>query len=809
MRETTWLKVMAAGAVLSIVTLSVPAAAQNGPRVAIVADGPSDTHRTAAAALAEEVNGLIGDRYRGWTFPDAPTHEGDFSEARVQALVQEVLADRDIDLVVGFGVRVGQAIGATEQLPKPVFLPYAAPEIQGLPRDGERSGRRNLSYLAGLINLQRDLERFRDVIRRTNVTVITDQHYFDAIPGLQELIVDSAGDTMTVSVVPAGDTAAAILDAIPDDSESVYIGPLLMLPASETQALIDGLNRRRLPTYASEGREWVEMGAFVSVVPRDDTQRRMRRMALNIESALDGDDPARFGTGFASRAELVINMATARRIRVFPRFELMTEAELLGEDQTRRGRELSIQQAVTRALAVNVDLALTRHDVVIADAQLDEARGALFPVVDATGNFQWNDPDVSFAGNAERTISWGISAQQIIYSPLAWGAFSAQQDNLESSEHGLRTQELDTIIEVVEAYLNVLRALTAEQVNRENLRRVRRNLALAEVRVDIGSAGREEVLRWQTEIADSRVDVISAIAQRNQAEINLNRILNRRQEAPLNLSDPMDPSTGLLFVDPRVRRYVQDQWSFRIFRAFMTDEAFRNSPELRQIDAAIGAQDSLLAARRLQLWVPDVFISGGFTHTFHRSGAGSEAINFGMGEIELDEFTWQFGAGLSFNLFDASRYAVIEQTEVTISQLRTQREQIAQAIEQRVRSALHQVGASAAAVSLRRDAATAADGNLEIIADSYRQGTVNLITLIDAQTQALQSGLAAANAQYDFLIDFANVERAAGRYGFLENEDERNDFATRLERFAQAWDAEADARRERRQQRRREQEASE
>ncbi|MEM9865662.1 MAG: hypothetical protein AAF938_28905, partial [Myxococcota bacterium] len=91
-----------------------------------------------------------------------------------------------------------------------------------------------------------------------------------------------------------------------------------------------------------------------------------------------------------------------------------------------------------------------------------------------------------------------------------------------------------------------------------------------------------------------------------------------------------------------------------------------------------------------------------------------------------------------------------------------------------------------------RDAATAAGENLDLVRDAYRRGTVTIITLIDAQNQALLSNLSANNAVYDFMVDFLAVERASASFGFRMSEDERNDFVTRLERFAAEQAAEGE-----------------
>ncbi len=80
------------------------------PRIAIVADGPSDGATRVTALLATEVTALFEGAYPGIAVPTAPTHGGDFTQERAEALVSEVLEDDAIDLVVALGILGGNAI---------------------------------------------------------------------------------------------------------------------------------------------------------------------------------------------------------------------------------------------------------------------------------------------------------------------------------------------------------------------------------------------------------------------------------------------------------------------------------------------------------------------------------------------------------------------------------------------------------------------------------------------------------------------------------------------------------------------------
>jgi outer membrane protein len=398
-----------------------------------------------------------------------------------------------------------------------------------------------------------------------------------------------------------------------------------------------------------------------------------------------------------------------------------------------------------------------------------------------------NDPAVSTSiGQAQRQFTWGVSGSQLLYSPGAHADLRFQRETYRATEYDYDSARLDVMLEAGEAYLNVLRTKNNESVNRDNLRLTRKNLSLAETRNAIGVAGREEVYRWQTQIAESRSAVIEASALRNQAEIDLNRILNRPLEAPFRVPPPEEVRAVTPGSDQRVAEYLQDPWSFKVFREFMAQEAIRNSPEIKSIDATIRARDEILYGERRQLGIPDVAVVGGFQHIPYVGGRGSETFvpPDGFDIAGRQTFTWQVGAQASLTLFDGtSNYARIRRTFRELDQLHTNRAAIAQRLEQDVRAAMHQAGFSYANIDLSRDAAEASARNLELVTDLYQRGAADIIQLVDAQNQALGAALAAANALYDFLINALRVQRAAGAFSLEGTQEERDDFIQRLDAF--------------------------
>jgi outer membrane protein len=756
-------------------------------RIMLIADGESQLFVERQKMLKSEIIELLKeDASVDFVEPRTQTN---WTLGRAESALKEGLADRSVDMIIVSGTMTGVVVGRLPKLSKPVLIPYAAPKLQGLPQDGNRSGRRNLAYITGLLNFEREIKQLREIVRFDRMTLIVGEEVVEHLDAPEQPVqLASQHLGIETRLVVARGSARETLDAIPEDTEAIYIGPVFKWSDDEMQVLVDGINAQDLPSYAGGGVKWVERGALATMETEEDEIRRMRRAAIFVQRIYMGEPAASFPISFEQRPVLVINMATAKAIGTWPRFAVMAEARMINDQTGTRGPLITLQSAMHDAVRANLDLMAQGLEIDASYEGIKVSRGNWLPQAGADGNFLINDPTVSSSfAQAQRQFTWGISGSQLLYSPQRHADLRFRRDTYWSREHDYISARLDTMLESGEAYLNVLRANNTERVNRDNLKLTRKNLSLAEMRNTIGVAGREEVFRWQTQIAESRSSVIGASASRNQAEINLNRILNRPLEAPFRVPPPEDVRAVTPGSDPRLTKYLEDPWSFKVFREFMAKEALLNSPEIRSIDSTISARDQLLKGERRQLGIPDIAVIGGFTHIPYAGGVGGEVPPDVEGFPGRQTFTWNVGAQATLTLFDGtSNYARIRRTFRELDRLHTDRAVLAQRLEQNVRSALHQAGFSYANIELTRDAAEASARNLELVTDLYQRGAADIIQLVDAQNQALGAALAAANALYDFLIDALRVQRAAGAFSLEGTQEYRDDFIKRIDAFAAA-----------------------
>ncbi len=764
-------------------------------RVGVVLDGPWERNAELMNIFGSEIRDLIRGEF-DLQFPEDKRIESDFTLAGVSRAVDALLADPDVDFVLTLGPVASAHVCRLGPLDKPVVAAFVLdPDVEGIPvsrnAQGVRvSGVRNLSYITFPSDFPRALRRFAEITPFRKLAFLGNEGLMQAIPELGANLRQETRDlNVELTVVMVGGSVGEALAAIPEDADAVYVVPLLQLPPGEFDRLVAGLIERKLPSFSYWGRGEVEAGLLTSIYLDTDFVRLGRRLAISMQRMLLGEDGGTLPVDFGRSQRLTVNMTTARAIGVYPSWSVYTEAELLQEDRSDVSPQLTLASTVAAAVAANLDLAVADREVLAGQQEIRAARASLFPQFGISGFGQFIDPDraeAGFGGQPQRLVVGSATLSQLLYSEPVRANIDIQTDIQRARSHARDQTRLDIIRDGAVAYLDVLRARTFEGIQRENLTVTRTNLELAQSRQDIGVARASEVIRWETQIANNRRDVIDASALRNQAEIALNRVLHRPLEEAFGIAEAELDDPALATGTAQLAPFMDNPFAFDLFRDFMTLEALAGSPELRQLDAAIATQERNLLSTRRAFWRPQVALEADVS-TLGKGGAGS-AVDLGAGlpfAIESpNRLNWTVGLSASLPLFTGgARRAARDGASEELAARRLERRAAAERIEQRIRSTLHRAGASFAGIQLAEDAAAAGRRNLELVTDAYQAGAVSILDLLDAQNAALVAGQIAANAVYDYLVDLMNVERASGRFDFFTPPAEHEAFLERLRRY--------------------------
>jgi outer membrane protein len=787
----------------SVLSAEQPPPATTGPvppvsrlplvRIGIIQDAPALDQ--FVAVFEQEIRHLLSNEYTV-QFPDAMRLKADWTVARVRAALDRLLANPRVDLILALGPIAAQEAGHRGALSKPLFAPFVLDAtLQGMPQKDGASGVRNLSYYATPVDLVGELRTFLSIVRFKKLALLVVQGLVESLPEIDTLVRREIAELdLEATIVPVGTTADTTLAALPADIQAVYVSAQPQLASEEFTKLVNGLIARRLPSFASQ-RHDVERGLMASLQRDTDFPRLARRVALNVQRALQGDDPGTFPVTFTRGERLTLNMATVRALGVSPPWDLLTQADLLHADDMAVRRTLSLASAVEEAVNANLDLQAVGRFVAAGAENISEARSALLPQIDVTADARMVDADRAEGSNGafpERQITGGLNLFQLIYDEPTWANLSIQRDLQSAREEERNITLLDVVLEATVNYLNVLSAKTIENIQRQNLDLTRSNLELAQLRRQIGVARAAEVVRWENQIATNRSTVINAFSQRQQAEIALNRVLHRPLEEKFQTEEPALDNPVLITNFAKVFPYVSNPRYFEIFRDFMVEAGLEAAPELRLADAQIRAQERSLLSEQRSFYTPTFSLRAGVVGV-GRGGAGSEPTQIPIGGGNIVEFPfpdnldWEVGVTGSLPLYaGGSRVARRNQAQETLAQLRVEREAAAERVATRIRTALYQAGASFANIDLSREAARAARRNYELVLDGYRQGVVSILDQLDAQTQALNADLDAANAVYIYLSNLMQVQRAVGQFDFFVSASGRQAWFEKLDAFFRA-----------------------
>lgn len=761
-------------------------------RIAILYDGPHSDFGLGEIfrkqLIQKEILSLTKGEFKV-KFPPSVQFHGGWSLKKIRKALDTLLEDPSVDMILTLGLLSSNEAVQRSTFSKPVMAPFIIDSaLQGISPKKRRGQIPNLNYLTLSESFEQNLQAFKEIVPVKNLVLLQDASILKAVPNLQKT-VERVAKNHQVVVHPIYVTTSMdnIWSQLPPNTQGVYVAPLFRLPIPEFDRLVQGLIDRKLPSFSMLGLEEVERGIMAGVSSKLNHIGFSRRVALRVHRMLLGETGRKVPLAVDHGTQLTINMSTARAINVWPNFRVLTEAELIHEESENIGRQLSLYSVVREAAQVNLDLAAADRAVAAGIGAVQNARSSLLPQINigSSGNLIDSDrAEGGFGNTPEKSMFARGSFEQLLYSDKAWTNYTVEQRRQEGRQASRRQIELEVTQAAALGYLNVLKTQTIERIVKENLKLTRSNLELARVREQVGVAARDEVFRWESEIARGRIEVLDAQAQRQQAAIGLNRILYHPLEEPFTTAEADLHDPFLFYHIDRMFVYIDNPKNFQVFRDFQVREGFRLAPELKRLQASISAQQRILVNAQRNFWVPDLVLKSDVSQRIAQGGDGQQPPISGFDT--QDRTTWNVELGLSFPLFeggakDATQTNALE----TLRKLQLERESRVGRIEERIRAANFNAGASSASIRLSREAYEAARKNLILVRDQYSSGIVDIIKLLNSQNAALVANLDAANAVYNFLIDIITIHRATGSFAYFESAEGLESWYQRLQDYFQ------------------------
>ena len=345
---------------------------------------------------------------------------------------------------------------------------------------------------------------------------------------------------------------------------------------------------------------------------------------------------------------------------------------------------------------------------------------------------RWDNPELEFEwgtgdprdGGASRSLS-GFSARQTLENPLTRHfRLGAREAEVEAAGEEVRSAALEVAYEIRLHFYRILylrKVLELAQLNEGALSEI---LDLIQTRAEVGEVRELEAIRLRVEHMRARNEVEAARIELDQYRQHLNTFLGNVLPPDFRLAGGMNPEE----TDPDL--------------SVLVEEIIPNHPLLvkarREHDAA---ERSLREAQ--WGWLPDPVISGG-------------------SRKELDGEIRSFGVGFRIPLWNQSR-AASEEGRQRILEAEYHEEAVRLELEAQVLIHHNHLRLYRQTLKLFEEGLLEeAETSMEIAETSYRQGEISFLDYLDARRTYHSIQIQQQKALYDWQVERAALERAAG-----------------------------------------------
>ena len=457
------------------------------------------------------------------------------------------------------------------------------------------------------------------------------------------------------------------------------------------------------------------------------------------------------------------------------------EADALADLVGVNGEEapsLGLSDAMRLGIENNYTRKISREEVASARAGVDQARGPVLPQVAVGLGYRRVNEDQSavesgFSPKSETSLN--LTASQMIYNDSRVTGLRTSRRDLDAARETDASVELDVAAEVGFAYVRVLSIASSLRIAEDNLRITRENLELARIRREVGTAGPEEVLRFESEEAQQESRLWIERNLLHEAVNSLNRALGEPPDRTWNLEDlSLDTpvfGTSLRHLIP----LANSRESSEGFRRASIEMALARAPELAAVGYSSEAQRLRLDESRRSFLVPDIVAEFEYNRILD-----SEYTSGALGASDQDD-SWSFLLGARLPLFEGgSRVGDVRQARAGLRRLGWEDARLRQRIAVNVSNTLSAMASSWQSIRLSRIASERAEQNLGIVQDKYEQGTVSIIDLLDAQNNALVQKQTASIELYRFFQDLLSFQRSLSWIEPVSNRESAEEIVARF-----------------------------
>ncbi len=739
-------------------------------RIAFVFDGKSPANDYFLENLKKSITKSM-EAGRKVEYPKELVFVGDWTEAGVKAQCNKAL-NSNATTVVALGYFASKYFSTVKSKSKMIVTI----DQYGLRDFGS-------GFFSQVDQFAQKLELFHRITNFNKVVILMNDSYYAMEKNWNTFIKNKLTDkTINFVVVPVGSDVTAAMSKVPTDVDAALVLPQFKLSVSQLELLFNNLADRKIKTFSVLGESDVKLGCMMGSGALDLDRKISEATSFNIKSVLNGNKVPTQKVMFMEDSVLFVNLDTCEKVGFQPQLRLLNAAKTFTKKQA---PVFDLSAVFNKLDEQNLDIEQKSHLVKAAKKAALSAKLRYLPTVSVTLGYQgYNSGYAETAALLipEKTGIFGIGVDQVIYSPALVTNILVKSKKVKFEKAEYKMTEQNMGHDLADLYIDTLMLKNQIGVQQEYVQEARENLGIARVREKMGYCGKEEVMRWASQLNISEQKLLDMTADYKNVKLAISKFLNEMESTqnfnfelkPLTAHDPVFFTSELNILD-----YVRTAQALEEFTKMLVDETYNVSPELEKLKWAIKMKKNERSMYIQKFILPDAKVSYEYQNLMGReyganlagpipgmvtSGAGAggnTATMLPLFAMHSSPSYSKLGIYAQWKPFEGgSKFAEIARINEELKELNAHELNVKLTLQERVRSVVNK--ALAAYFSIEKDykATFAAKENYERVKADYLANKTPITQLLDAQTTYFNSKLKAANSQNEFFKQLVWVQRA-------------------------------------------------
>ena len=409
---------------------------------------------------------------------------------------------------------------------------------------------------------------------------------------------------------------------------------------------------------------------------------------------------------------------------------------------------LSLDDCIRIALNENPTIKVAEMEISRVDYSKKEVLGQLLPTVTFSGSYQrtlakqtmYMDTEqgtAKFRVGRDNAWNTGFNASMPLVMPTLWKSIKLSDTQILQNVEAARSSRLSLVNQVKNAYYALLLAIDSKKVIEENHATAKMNAEIFSNKFKLGTASEYDVLRANVAVTNLEPSILEADNSINQCLLQLKVLMG------MDVRENVAPGLTL------------EQYKEEMLRYAPIDTTLAMNSDLRKMDLQTEYLRKALDVQKAA-WYPT--LSGSVNYMWNSMSNGNPFQNFQWSGYSTAGLT------LSFPLFTGGqRYYKQKQAEVSLREMKWQRENLERSLGMQVKTQLDHISKSLAQISSNEGGVKQAEKAKDIMQKSFKIGAASFIQLRDTEDALMSARLAYYQAIYDYLVAQSNLELVLGK----------------------------------------------